>query len=86
MAVSATLRDRILGKLDDGGLPRKGPNKMFAGYGQGHRCAACDRTITPYEIEYEMDFDRRVTHRMHRDCAVMWQAECERRASLRSSA
>ena len=86
MADSFPPRDRILGKLDGGGLPRKGPSKMYAGYGHGDWCTACDRTITPDDIEYEMEFDDGVVHRMHRDCADVWQAECERRGSYRTSA
>ena len=50
MALSSESRDRILGKLSAGGLPRKVLTKMYAGYGRGYRCAACDRTITPYDV------------------------------------
>jgi hypothetical protein len=85
MAASPTPRDRILGKLDAGDLPRKGLTKMYAGYGKGYRCAACDRTITPYDVEYEMDFSGGVTYRMHQSCAAVWQAEWERRADGTSS-
>jgi hypothetical protein len=81
MAVSSTLRATILRKFEAGDLPRKGLTKMSAGHGRGYRCVACDRTITPYDVEHEMNFGERVTYRMHRDCAALWQAECERRAA-----
>ena len=81
MPVSPAPRDRIHSKLATGDLPRKGPTKMSAGYGKGYRCAACDRTITPYDVEYEMDFSDGVSYRMHSDCAAVWQSECERRAA-----
>jgi hypothetical protein len=83
--VPSAPRDRILSKLDVGDLPRKRPTKVYAGYGRGYRCAACDRTVTPYDVEYEMDFASGVTHRVHRDCADVWQDECERRGFNRTS-
>ena len=86
MALSSESRDRILGKLSAGGLPRKGLTKMYAGYGRGYRCAACDRTITPYDIEYEMDFGSGVNYRMHSECGAVWQAECEEVDVPRASA
>jgi len=81
MSVFFVSRDRILDKLDAGNLPRNGPTEMYAGYGRGYRCAACDRTITPYDVEHEMDFGGGVTCRMHLACAHIWQVECERRAA-----
>jgi hypothetical protein len=81
MVISSAPRDMILGKLDTGHLPRKGATKMYSGYGRGYRCAACDRTVTPYDVEHEMDFGDGTTYRMHRQCAEIWQAECERRAA-----
>ena len=86
MALSSESRDRILGKLSAGGLPRKGLTKMYAGYGRGYRCAACDRTITPYDVEYDMDFGGGVSYRMHSDCGALWQAECEQRDGSCTSA
>jgi hypothetical protein len=79
MAVFAVPRDRIVDKLDAGDLPRNGPTKMYAGYGRGYRCSACDRTITPYDVECEMDFDGGASYRMHRECGAVWRDECEQR-------
>jgi hypothetical protein len=81
MSVFFVSRDRILDKLDAGNLPRNGPTEMYPGYGRGYRCAACDSTITPYDVEHEMDFGGGVTCRMHLACAHIWQVECERRAA-----
>ena len=81
MAVSPAPRARILEKLDAGSLPRKGLAKTYAGHGRGYRCAACDRSITPYDVEYEIDCADGVKYRMHRDCATIWQAECSHRAA-----
>src|SRR5205085_8835486 len=86
MALSSESRDRILAKLRAGGLPRKGLAKMYAAYGRGYRCTACDRTITPYDIEYEMDFCSGVSYRMHSECGTLWQAECEALDVPRASA
>jgi hypothetical protein len=81
MAVFLSPRDSILAKLDAGDLPRNKPANTYAGCGAGYRCVACDRTITPYDVEYEMAFDGGVSHRMHLACADLWQVECERRAA-----
>jgi hypothetical protein len=81
MGVFLVSRDRILDKLDAGNLPRNGPVEMYAGYGRGYRCAACDRTITPYDVAHEMNFGGGVTRRMHLACVHIWQVECERRAA-----
>jgi hypothetical protein len=86
MALSSESRDRILAKLRAGGLPRKGLTKMYAGYGRGYRCTACDRTITPYDIEYAMDSGGGVSYRMHSDCGALWQAESEQRDGSSTSA
>jgi hypothetical protein len=81
MAILPAVRDRILGKLDAGDLPRNEPMTTYAGCGIGYRCVACDRTITPYDVEHEMNFGGGVTRRMHLVCAHIWQVECERRAA-----
>ena len=80
MSVFLVSRQRILEKLDAGNLPRNGPTGMHAGYSRGYRCAACDRTITPYDVEHEMHFGGGITCRMHLACAHLWQLECDRRA------
>ena len=82
MALYIAPLETILEKLAAGDLPRRGPAKLYAGYGRGYRCAACDRTITPSDVECEIEFSDGVTYRMHRECTVVWEAECERRAAI----
>ena len=82
MAVSSSPRDRILGKLDTGELPRRRPRQTYAGYGTGELCAACDGVMTSRHVEYEMHFGGGLKYRMHWDCVGVWQADCERQLSI----
>ena len=78
MPISSRQRERILGKVDTGELIRQKPTKMYAGYGSGERCAACDGVVGSTEIEYEMHFGGGTTYRMHWNCVGAWQSDRER--------
>jgi hypothetical protein len=70
-----SLRDVILRKLDDGALPTKPPNKMYAGHGSGATCDACGEAIQPAQVEYELNYpDEHRTLRLHLHCAGLWEA------------
>ena len=75
-------RDSILSivraKLVTGTLPRGEIQKVWVGLGTGRQCSACDRPITPAEIEHEADLVAGSTLRLHRSCLGVWEAEVSR--------
>jgi hypothetical protein len=69
-------------KIDGGALPLGDPVKLWAGFGSGRLCAACEQPILPLETEYEPHYaDERVPIYFHVDCHGAW--EVERRLSVR---
>ena len=68
--LAATVRS----KLRDGRLPVSEPGKVYAGYGRGLLCSACEEAIEPTQVEYEFD-ERDRTYRFHPACHAIWQAE-----------
>ncbi len=74
-ALVETARERI----ETGRLPVISPRRTWGGPGSGARCALCDLTVTPLEIEFEVEFapgpvNPRVLH-FHRQCHTAWDAE-----------
>ena len=71
------LRLRVRERNEDGRLPVMVPESIFAGYGSGHVCVACDQPITSTQVEYELD-DYRDGARLsfHVGCHAVWQIEC----------
>ena len=65
-------------KLDDGVLPREFPAKIYAGYGAGAPCSACDDLILHVQVQYEFPVNDE-TFRFHLGCFGLWEAECRRR-------
>jgi hypothetical protein len=65
----------IRAKLDAGTLPSTRPSQVWAGESRGQMCDACDRTITPGEIEYEAHLTDQGIFRFHRACFEIWQRE-----------
>jgi hypothetical protein len=78
------LRLRVRQLLLMGRLPLVPPIEVAAGYGHDDLCAACERSITANEMEYEF-VDRTTGRRLsvHSRCYTVWQSE---RAQLCSSA
>jgi hypothetical protein len=70
---------KVREKLDTGVLPRDSPAKMYAGYGKGYRCDACETTILPAQVEYEFETEAGRVIRLHLGCAGLWEAERRRR-------
>lgn len=65
---------RIRDKLWYGLLPNVTPVKTWGGYGTGHKlCDGCDVTITPKEVEHEVELEDGSTLRFHIACASLWQ-------------
>ena len=75
--------EKISAKLDAGTLPREVEGKMFAGYGTGHPCDACETTIANTQVEWEFDSPDGRTVRFHLGCAGLWEAERRRRGWLK---
>ena len=78
------LQMRVRERIEAGLLPVMLAKHIFAGYGEGNLCLACDQPITPKQIEYEVDQDFNGAHyrlRLHLGCHVFWQLECHKRLS-----
>ena len=71
------LRQRIRRRIEGGQLPVMKSQSILAGYGMGHRCAACDHEITGTQVEYEVETPSGPV-RFHLGCHVAWQLECVR--------
>lgn len=71
--LEGTIRTRIIERR----LPRFGPHRLFGGQGDGKPCAACDRSITrreaQFDIELTADPRNTVELSMHRDCYDVWR-------------
>jgi hypothetical protein len=62
-------------KVATGVLPMEAPVKMFAGYGTGMVCVACDLSTTKADIEYEVDMADGRTFSFHQPCLALWHQE-----------
>jgi hypothetical protein len=69
---SSEIITAIRAKIADGRLPVERPSQIWAGDGSGEPCDACDRPITPAEIEYEAQFLPARMLRFHRMCFDAW--------------
>jgi hypothetical protein len=78
-SVQTVIADRISTKLDIGDLPRIGPKKMWASFGNNNSCDGCGKPILKTDIEYEFNLGDKQTCRFHISCAGLWQAELQRR-------
>ena len=60
-------------KIAAGLLPLATEPRQRVGKGSGCSCAACDKSITHAEVEYEVSIgSRRVLH-FHSDCHTAWK-------------
>jgi len=48
---------------------------MWAGYGTGKICAACDLSTTKKDVEYDVDMADGRTFSFHRLCITLWHQE-----------
>ena len=69
------LRVTIRLKVATGVLPKDAPVKMFAGYGTGKVCVACDLSTTKEDVEYDVDMADGRTFSFHQLCITLWHQE-----------
>lgn len=68
-------RMTIREKLARGVLPREKCQVTWFGPGAGHRCVACERTISRQDIECECEQGMRAVLRFHQSCFAVWDIE-----------
>ena len=66
--VSAIIRRKMAAGL----LPKHAPVKVWAGYGSGKKCDACDLPTSKADIEYEVDMADHRTFLFHQACFELW--------------
>jgi hypothetical protein len=71
------VRRRIREMIATGALPCEDPAHLWAGHGEGKRCAGCAELITSGDIEYEVLLTSGTKILLHRQCHAIWQRECE---------
>ena len=69
--IGALMRAKVLA----GTLPKDPPVKVWAGYGTGKVCSACDLPTTAEDIEYETDMANGHTFVFHQPCLTLWHQE-----------
>ena len=62
-------------KIARGVLPTRAPLKVWVGNGSGRPCDGCGQTITPTDMEHELDFPGGARIRFHVRCAAIWRRE-----------
>ena len=60
-------------KIAAGLLPLATEPRQRVGKGSGCSCAACDKSITHAEVEYEVSSGSRRTLHFHSDCHTAWR-------------
>jgi hypothetical protein len=77
---TTSVADMTRRKLDAGTLPLDAPVKLWARFGRGDLCSACEQPIHPSEPEYEPEYQGgRPVVRFHAACHATWNDERERR-------
>ncbi len=56
-------------------LPKDAPVKVWAGYGTGKKCDACELPTSKAGIEYEVDMADRQIFLFHEACLTAWHQE-----------
>jgi hypothetical protein len=72
-----TIRRRVREMVTTGELPCDDPASLWAGRGDGKRCAACAEPIGAREVEYEVNLKSGKTILLHPPCHAIWLKECE---------
>jgi hypothetical protein len=75
------LRDEARRRAEEGQIPCRSPERVWAGPGAGFDCSLCGRPITHAQVEYELQFSvfpKLVTCRFHRECHEAWEEVCVR--------
>ena len=79
------LINRILLKLDTGGLPNDIPTKVEGGFGDGVACDGCGEQISASQAEHDFTSPDGRVMRLHITCSGVWQAEVLKRHAERSA-
>jgi hypothetical protein len=64
----------IVAKLKCGTLPQPADGKSYAGKGTDNPCDGCDESVTPEQVEFEIDVSQGQTLRFHQECFDAWRA------------
>lgn len=73
------LRDRVRDAMRTGELPRRAPERTWAGPGCGARCVICGEHVGPDQVEFELEFttgqggDAPGDYHVHRGCFLVWE-------------
>jgi hypothetical protein len=84
MADDTLLRQQARAATRDGRLPNRRPDRQWGGHGCGARCPACERQISPRELEVELEYAQQregpgvATFHLHVACLHAWEAEVSR--------
>jgi hypothetical protein len=76
----AALRERARDARLRGRLPRRRPDRMWGGKGNGATCAVCGEPVSCEELGFDLEFARPtsrapVTHQFHVRCFAAWEFE-----------
>ena len=69
------LREAIRQKIRSGALPKASCRMTWFGPGSGNTCVACERSVSPTDLEVECDLSGGGTLRFHRSCYELWVME-----------
>jgi hypothetical protein len=72
---SADLVDLIRSKIHNGRLPGAASARLFAGHGDGHSCACCEKAVRRGDLGYEIECqtaDGQAACNMHMQCYQLW--------------
>jgi hypothetical protein len=69
--LGALIRAKVLA----GTLPKDAPRKVWAGYGSGKVCSACDLPAMIKDVEYEVEMEDHHTFLFHQPCLALWDQE-----------
>jgi len=72
-----TIRRRVREMITTGELPCDDLAGLWAGMGDGKRCAACAAPIGAREVEYEVNLTSGKKVLLHQPCHAIWLQECE---------
>jgi hypothetical protein len=81
------MQQLALAAIRAGELPRRAPERVWAGPGTGRRCRVCDQPVQRNQVEYELEFARSETgcdeHNLHFhvSCFTAWDLERRRATS-----
>jgi len=84
----ATLRQKARAAIQGGKLPRRLPDRTWAGKGGGGSCSVCTDPLDAAEIEFELEFtsaDQQpfavTSYHVHMRCLAAWEFERQNSAS-----